>query len=122
MLVEDEVFIQELYAMVLKKEGFDVDVFGDGAAATEALKTNAYDMVLLDIMLPGKDGLQVLTEMRAMPEHKTTKVVMLTNLGNEHVIEKTNELGIAGYIIKADNTPSQMIEKIKGLIGAQPAT
>lgn len=121
MLVEDEVFIQELYAMVLKKEGFEVDVFGDGAAAVEALKTNAYDLVLLDIMLPGKDGLQILTEMRAMPQHKATKVVMLTNLGNEHVIEKTNELGITGYVIKADNTPSQIVEKLKGFLGTPPA-
>jgi DNA-binding response OmpR family regulator len=116
MLVEDEVFIQELYEMVLKKEGFEVEAYSDGNEAVKALQANTYDLVLLDIMLPGKDGLQILTELRAMPNHKDTRVIMLTNLGNEHVMEKTNELGITGYIIKADNTPFQIVEKVKEIL------
>lgn len=116
MLVEDEVFIRELYEMVLKKEGYEVEAFGDGNEAVAALEKNAYDLVLLDIMLPGKDGIQVLTDLRAMPAHKDTRVMMLTNLGNEHVVEKTNTLGISGYVVKADNTPFQIIDRVKAVL------
>lgn len=118
MLVEDDTLIQELYQMQLQKEGFEVVVYGDGTQAVEGLRGNTFDIVLLDVMLPGKDGLQILDEMRTMPEHANTKVVMLTNLGNEHVIEKTKQLGALGYIIKADYDPFQVIEKVKGYIAA----
>ena len=117
MLVEDEVFIRELYEMVLEKEGYEVEAFADGNEAVAALEKNAYDLVLLDIMLPGKDGIQILTDLRAMPSHKDTKVMMLTNLGNEHVVEKTNTLGISGYVVKADNTPFQIVDRVKAVIG-----
>lgn len=117
MLVEDEVFIRELYEMVLEKEGYEVEAFADGNEAVAALEKNAYDLVLLDIMLPGKDGIQILTDLRAIPSHKDTKVMMLTNLGNEHVVEKTNTLGISGYVVKADNTPFQIVDRVKAVIG-----
>ena len=103
--------------MVLEKEGYEVEAFADGNEAVAALEKNAYDLVLLDIMLPGKDGIQILTDLRAMPSHKDTKVMMLTNLGNEHVVEKTNTLGISGYVVKADNTPFQIVDRVKAVIG-----
>lgn len=113
LLVEDDIFIQELYHRELQKAGFTVDACANGEDALKYIAQNDYDLIMLDIMIPGKDGVAVLEDVKKNPQKAGTPVVMLTNMGQEDIIEKTKTLGAAGYLIKSEYDPYQIIEEIQ---------
>ena len=82
ILIEDETDIRVLYREILTASGFDVHDTGDGNEGMEMLKKFDWHLLLLDIMLPGKDGMRILTEMHATPTFKKGHVVTLTNLND----------------------------------------
>lgn len=118
LLVEDEPFLSGMYQTKLKLEGFDVDAAADGEEALQKMREKAYDIVLLDIMMPKLNGFAVLKEMRADKKSSlgTVPVIMLTNLGQKSDVEQAMELGANDYIVKAHFTPGEVVQKIKGLI------
>lgn len=120
LLVEDDIFILELYQRELLKAGFEVQTCSDGNTALKLIGEKDYDLVMLDIMIPEKDGISVLTEIKQNPNKKNTKVLMLTNLGQEDIIKKTHDLGAAGYLVKADYIPYQVIEEVKKHLAPKP--
>lgn len=121
LLVEDEDFIRDLYERQLTKEGFSVKTAIDGQGAIDALKTETFDLLLLDIMLPVMNGLQVLREFKAQNPSSTMITILLTNLGQEAVIKEGFELGAQAYLIKASYTPNQVVTEVKNaLFGTQP--
>lgn len=122
LLVEDEEFIRDLYVRQLTQSGFDVKAVGDGNGALQALKSDTFDLLLLDIMLPGINGLQVLREFKAANANSPMKVVLLTNLGQEAVIKEGFELGAHAYLIKASFTPDQVVNEINNVLSGQPTT
>src|SRR3989338_6651810 len=101
LLVEDEDFIRELYTRQLLKAGFSVKSTIDGQAGLEMLKNEVFDLVLLDIMLPGMNGLQLLREFKTHNPTSPMITILLTNLGQESVIKEGFELGAQAYLIKA---------------------
>jgi len=123
LLVEDEDFIRDLYLRQLTKAGFLVDIAVDGITALEKLKSQTYDLLLLDIMLPGMNGLQVLREFKTQNPQSPMITILLTNLGQEAVIKEGFELGAQAYLIKASYTPDQVVQEVKNaLLGSQPPT
>lgn len=122
LLVEDEEFIRDLYVRQLTQSDFDVKAVGDGNAALQALKSDTFDLLLLDIMLPGMNGLQVLREFKTTNPNSPMKVVLLTNLGQEAVIKEGFELGAHAYLIKASFTPDQVVNEINNVLSGQPTT
>ena len=117
LIVEDETFLRELYEELLSDEGFEVDTAVDGAAAVEKIKEKEFDLTLLDIMLPHKDGLSVLEEMQqAGKSGRMGKVIMLTNLGQDAVIKRGFDLGADGYLIKSAYTPDQILKEISNFL------
>lgn len=123
LLVEDEDFIRDLYFRQLTKEGFQVKTAADGQTGLNFLKSEAFDLLLLDIMLPGMNGLQVLREFKAQNPNSKMITILLTNLGQEAVIKEGFELGAQTYLIKASYTPDQVVQEVKNaLFGAQPTT
>lgn len=118
LLVEDDVFIQELYTRELKKAGFTVEATGDGDDAIKKIDANDYDLVMLDIMLPGKDGVTILEHLKKHtdPKKAATTALMLTNMGQEEIVTKTTALGAAGYLIKSEYDPFQVIDEVKKYI------
>jgi len=111
LVVEDDTFLREMYQELLTDEGYDVDVGADGGEGFEKLMANEYDLALLDIMMPKKDGLQIL---RDIPENKRPcPFVMLTNLGQDQVIKDALALGAAGYLIKSSLAPDEVVQKIE---------
>lgn len=116
LLVEDEDFIRELYKRQLDLAGFQTDAFGNGNEALAALAQNQYDLILLDIMLPGMNGLQILKRLRGEEKTKNTPVFLLTNLGQESAMKEGTELGATEYIIKASITPDQIVTKVKNVL------
>ena len=121
LLVEDEDFIRELYVRQLTKEGFVVKSAVDGQGGLEILKQEPFDLLLLDIMLPGMNGLQLLREFKTQNPNSPMITILLTNLGQEAVIKEGFELGAQAYLIKASYTPDQVVGEVKNaLFGSQP--
>lgn len=121
LLVEDEDFIRELYTRQLAKAGFDVKSAIDGQSGLNLLKAETFDLLLLDIMLPGMNGLQLLREFKTQNPNSPMITILLTNLGQESVIKEGFELGAQAYLIKASYTPDQVINEVKNaLFGTQP--
>lgn len=120
LLVEDEDFIRELYTRQLAKAGFTVKSATDGQTGLELLKAETFDLLLLDIMLPGMNGLQVLREFKTQNPSSSMITILLTNLGQEAVIKEGFELGAQAYLIKASYTPDQVVNEVKNaLFGSQ---
>lgn len=121
LLVEDEDFIRELYVRQLTKAGFAVKSAVDGQSGLDTLKTEQFDLLLLDIMLPGMNGLQLLREFKTHYPNSPMITILLTNLGQEAVIKEGFELGAQAYLIKASYTPDQVVTEVKNaLSGGQP--
>lgn len=117
LIVEDDQFLREFYQELLSTEGYLADVAEDGEVASTKIYQNSYDLILLDIMLPKKDGLQVLKDMRSVPpKTHSGKLVMLTNLGQDTVIKEAFNLGAAGYIIKSAFNPDQVLNEIRNYL------
>jgi CheY-like chemotaxis protein len=116
LLVEDEEFIRDLFKRQLDLSGFATDAFANGQDGLAAISKNAYDLVLLDIMLPDINGLQILQNIRQNPATKGVAVVLLTNLGQDAVIKQGFELGADGYLVKAAYTPDQIVQEVKNIM------
>lgn len=113
LIVEDDQDLRELYVEVLKDEGFEVAEAADGQVGLEKAKVGNYDLLLLDIMLPKVDGLQILKAVKEAPDLAKIPVVMLTNLGRESIIKEGFTLGADGYIIKSEYTPDQVVAEVR---------
>lgn len=113
LLVEDDGFLVQMYASKLEMEGFKVLAAVDGEKALRIIKKEHPDLILLDILLPKKDGFQVLKELKQDESVKDIPVVVLSNLGQREDIEKCFSLGAVDYLIKAHFIPSEVIAKLK---------
>lgn len=120
-MVEDEEFIRDLFKRQLDLSGFTTDAFATGNDGLAAISKNTYDLVLLDIMLPDINGLQILQNIRQNPATKNIVVVLLTNLGQDAVIKQGFELGADGYLVKAAYTPDQIVQEVKNIIQKKQA-
>lgn len=113
LIIEDEHFISELYQRALKKAGYDVTIMLSGEDGLAAAQTDHYDILLLDLMIPGMTGIEVLKTLKD-PSNKPihTKIIITTNLdqGDETRAEVENMAD--GYIIKAEITPKELVSII----------
>mgnify|MGYP001574341508 FL=1 len=121
LLVEDEALIRELYTRQLTKAGFVVKPAATGEEAVQILKTENFDVILLDIMLPGINGLQVLREYKLAQPNSPTVVVLLTNLGQESIIKEGFDLGAQAYLIKTSYTPDRIVAEVQSIIAGKPS-
>ena len=113
LIAEDDFFIRDIYSKVFSLSGYEVAVAVDGMDALEKIKAQQYDMVLLDIMMPRMTGIDVLKNIRTMETPaKSTPVFIITNLGQQNVIEEAFKLGMDGYILKSQVTPQQIVDEI----------
>jgi len=113
LIVEDDKFLRELIARKVINEGFDVSEAIDGEEGIKKIKEEKPDMVLLDLILPGIDGFEVLARMKEDSALSSIPVIIFSNLGQKEDIEKGLKLGAIDYLIKAHFTPGEIIEKIK---------
>lgn len=113
--VEDEENIRELIVYPLKSNGFDADGFEDGNEFAKALETSIPDLVLLDIMLPGEDGLQILERLRKNPKTKDIPVIIISAKTSEFDKVKGLDLGADDYITKPFGV-MELISRVKALL------
>lgn len=100
LLVEDEINIVEAIRFLLSREGWQVDTHSDGADAMDVIRAVRPDLVVLDHMLPGKSGLDILTELRADPEFVKLPVLMLTARGQARDREQAEKAGVSRFMTK----------------------
>ena len=115
LCIEDEHFITELYTRALTKAGYDVKVIFDGAKGLEEAKTDQYDIILLDIMLPNMTGVEVLKRLREEAPELHAKLIITTNLEQREETREVIEKQADGYLIKAEITPKQLVEFLQNL-------
>jgi DNA-binding response OmpR family regulator len=114
LVVEDDQFLRELYDELLKEEGYDVDLAADGQEGHDKILSGGYDLVLLDIMLPKMDGLEILRQVKDKhPTKPNGPTVLLTNLGQESIIKEGFNLGASGYLIKSAMNPDQVLSEVR---------
>ena len=114
LVVEDDQFLRELYNQLLTEEGYEVDLAADGEEGLSKILKGGYDLVLLDIMLPKMDGLEILRRSKKQPSEKPNgSVVLLTNLGQDSIIKEGFNLGASGYLIKSSMNPDQVLSEVK---------
>lgn len=111
LLVEDDETIIQMYTMKLK-ESFEVATASTGVAALEMVEEVKPDIILLDIIIPQKDGFTVLKELKSKSTTKGIAVILLTNLGQDSDREKGEQAGAIDYVVKSDYTPQQVLDKI----------
>jgi DNA-binding response OmpR family regulator len=121
LLIEDNREISLLYTESLEKAGYNVTPALSGEQGLEFARSEPFDLILLDIMLPQKSGLDVLKELKADPKASGVPVYMLTVLGQESVIKEAFELGAAGYFMKASYAPKDVVREVKNVF-AQTTT
>lgn len=118
LFIEDDRPIAEMYSRVLEREGYHVDFAYNGADGLQKAGMKHYDLILLDIMMPEKTGIEVLQELRGEDGkgNPDTKIVILTNLAQSKTSQEALKAQADGYIIKADIVPSQLAGIVSKLI------
>jgi len=110
LIVEDEKALATVLNLKLTSSGFETKVVYNGDDALAALKEGPYDLVLIDIMMPKRDGFSVLEDLKK--QGNGTPVFVMSNLGQEEDIAHVKSLGAKDYIVKADTSPAEITERI----------
>lgn len=113
IVVEDDKFLSNVLNNKLNKDGYSVTTVTDGNQAVPQIKAIKPDLVLLDLMMPGKDGFDVLTEVKSDPEIANIPIIVSSNLSQESDQQKCIALGAVDYIVKANTPLFEVVEKIK---------
>lgn len=116
LIVEDDPLMSRMYQKIFKFEGFEVDFAGDGEEGLEKVRSGKPTLILLDIMMPKMNGLEVLDKLKMDPELKGIPVIMLTNLAGTADAEAALTKGAVKYIIKSEYEPKQVVNMVKEIL------
>ncbi len=119
IIVEDDPFLLSILAEKLKEAHFDIETAIDGEDGLNKIKSGNFDLVLLDMVLPKIDGFKILEEIRNGSQIKKIPVIVLSNLYDKNNIDKAILLGAREYIVKAYNTPEEIVLKIKSFLAKE---
>lgn len=117
LVVEDDPFYSKIYKTKLAKEKIDSQVVSNGDEALQAVKALRPGLILLDLIMPGKDGFETLAELKADAAMKDVPVIVLSNLSQEEDIKRVMEMGAVEYLIKANVPIQEVIGKVKNHLG-----
>lgn len=116
-IVDDDKFLLDMYALKFSEVGFSVCAAGSGADVLDKLNEGFVpDVILLDIVMPGMDGFELLKNIKEKKLVPSAKIIILSNIGQESDIERGKKLGANGYIVKASVTPTEVVEKVKEVL------
>lgn len=116
LAVEDDKYLASIYQMKLKNQGYNVELAANGEEGLEKAKIFKPDLILLDLMMPIMDGYSMLNELKKDPKLKNTKIIILTNLGQESDIQQAVNHGVLDYVVKTDTATTEIIDKIEKLL------
>lgn len=115
LIVEDDKFLSELISTKLSKEGYAVSIALDGESGLAKAQSEKPDIILLDILLPGISGFEVLEKIKKNPDASISgiPVLILSNFGQESKVQQGLSLGAVDYLVKANFTTGEIVEKIR---------
>jgi len=116
LIIEDDKFLREMMGKRLAEEGYNVSMAIDGEEGITKIQKETPDLILLDLILPGIDGFEVLERMKKNSKLSKIPVIILSNLGQKEEVERGLSLGAVDYLIKAHFTPREIIDKIKKVL------
>ncbi len=117
LVVEDDPFYSKIYKTKLAKEKIDSQLVGNGNEALKAVQVLRPGLILLDLIMPGKDGFETLAELKADPAVRDIPVIVLSNLSQEEDMRRIKELGAIEYLVKANVPIQEVIDKVKHNLG-----
>lgn len=112
-IIEDDQAISQMYRIKFEAEGFEVETAGNGKLGLELVEKMRPDIILLDLMMPEMPGDQMLAELRKTEWGKDTKVIILTNMGEQEAPATLKDFNVRRFIVKAEMTPRQVAEMVK---------
>jgi len=115
LIVEDDNFVAEVYIAKLSEMGYETVLAQNGEEGLTELNKGKIDLILLDILMPIMNGIEMLEEVKKNEEWKNIPVILLTNIGEKESIQKVMEMGVKNYLIKSHFTPAEVIEKIESV-------
>lgn len=116
LITEDDPLMSRMYQKIFTFEGFQVEMAADGQEGLDKARELKPTMILLDVMMPKLNGIQVLEKLKADPETKAIPVVMLTNLAGQQDAENALAKGAIKYIVKSEYEPKQVADMVKELL------
>ena len=117
MIVEDDEHISKVYEIKLAKEGYATSLAVDGDEAVAKITSEKPDLILLDLMIPKKDGFGVLEDIKKVPELASIPVIVLSNLGQQSDQDRALGLGANEYLVKVDYPIQEVVDRIKKYLG-----
>ncbi len=120
LIVDDDIFLLDMYALKFKQQGYEVSSATDAHIALSKLKNGENpDAILLDIAMPTMDGFEFMEAMQKEQLGQSSVKIVLSNMGDQADVERGNALGAFAYIVKANNTPSEVVEKVEHILSTQ---
>jgi DNA-binding response OmpR family regulator len=116
-IIEDDAVISQMYRMKFEADGFDVQLANNGKRGVALVENYLPDLILMDLQMPEMDGAEALSIIRKNKWGKDIPVIILTNLGQEESPKEIKNLGIHSYIVKAELTPRQVVQRVKEALG-----
>lgn len=116
-IIEDDHTISQMYRMKFESDGYDVQVAENGKIGIKLIEDWSPDLVLLDLMMPEMNGAEALGEIRSKDWGQKVPVIILTNMGKEEAPKELDSLSVSDYIVKAEMTPRQVVDKVKNVLG-----
>jgi two-component system, OmpR family, response regulator MtrA len=117
LFIEDDLALQHAVSQVLGQGGYEIVSATDGERGLGAVKEEKPDLILLDLILPKKDGFAVLAELKGNPDTKGIPVIVLTNLEASADVERVLEAGATTYLVKTNYRLEEIVQKIRGILG-----
>lgn len=114
LIIEDDLFVRDIYQETLTAEGYDITIAENGEVGLKQLEQGGFDLILLDVMMPKMNGLEVLQHISQEKSEKPNgPVVLLTNLAHDPIIDQALKSGAKAFLIKSDLTPETLVEHVK---------
>lgn len=117
LIVDDDDLVVRMYKKKFENEGYEVHTARDGEEGLQSVRSSVPDLMLLDVMMPRANGIEVLKKIKEDPHTRNIPVLILTNMGNSDAeVEKIIGLGASAYIVKANKKPSEIVSQVKEIL------
>lgn len=123
LIVDDDNFLLDMYALKFSQSNFEVYTAPSGVEAIEKLKGGLIpDLILMDIIMPEMDGFEMLEKINKENLSPSSIKIILSNKSEQQDIDRGNQLGVSGYIVKANSTPKEVIEQVENILSKKVST
>lgn len=113
LFLDDDAFIRKIYQDRLEAAGFAVTIASSGTEAVDIARQQPFDAIVVDMVMPDMTGIQVIKDIRAIIQHRNTKIIVFSALGQEKTIAEAKEAGANEFLVKDKILPKDLVEKIK---------